>query len=120
MEVILKYIYKDLGNRRKGEIVQFILKGNAANVKVIGYVGSTQVGFSLPPVVSISPGGSRLLSFMIDTDGLAGEYNLSFIIDPDDQVLESNEKNNSAWMMIDISDRPRAELRVRALDSQTG
>ena len=31
----MKYIYKDLGDRRKGEIVQFLLKGNAANVKLM-------------------------------------------------------------------------------------
>jgi hypothetical protein len=31
----MEFIYKDLGNRTKGEIVRFVLKGNAANVRIM-------------------------------------------------------------------------------------
>ncbi len=31
----MKFIYKDLGNRKKGEIIRFVLKGNAANVRIM-------------------------------------------------------------------------------------
>jgi hypothetical protein len=92
----------------------------AGGVNVVGYIDTTPVWFQGLPIVSINPGHSRLLSFMFDTESLAGEYNLSFIIDPDDEILESNEKNNTIWMTIHVSDRPRAELRIRALDSETG
>jgi subtilase family serine protease len=92
----------------------------AANVKVSFFSGEPELGKHLcndVVIPNVAVGSSQNISVTMDTINRAGTQKVSVLIDPENQINESNESNNklSAAFAVD----PPAELEITDLLSSS-
>ncbi|MGA1872156.1 MAG: DUF6259 domain-containing protein, partial [Thermoplasmatota archaeon] len=68
----------------------------------------------------ILPGDWDDLTWVFSTEDLIGEFNLSMVVDPHNDIDELDENNNVVWKMIEIVERPKANVKVVVTEYGTG
>jgi 5-hydroxyisourate hydrolase-like protein (transthyretin family) len=66
----------------------------------------------------LEEGKKQDVSFIWDTTGLLGEYNISIECEPGSFDLDPF--NNERWKIVEVLERPRSNLKVVVNDSKTG
>lgn len=68
---------------------------------------------------SLDAGMEMNIDLEWNTTGFLGEYNHTFVVDPDNEIDELDETNNTAWGIVNIFNRPRSSLTVRVINGSS-
>ena len=121
----MKYIYKDLGNRQKGELVRFVLKGNSANVKVMttsnfnnyknGRKHTYYGGHTTKSPITIPVPSSGHWYATVDLGGYAGNVNATISVLPGRAPTIREQQLSSVPSLLNLPD-PSDPEDVREFD----
>ncbi|MGA1820370.1 MAG: DUF6259 domain-containing protein [Thermoplasmatota archaeon] len=84
--------------------------GLAGEFTVGFFVNGTKVSSWL--LEPLGPGGEAGIVFEWNTTGYLGEYNITLVVDPFDDIIELDETNNTAWGLVKIFERPKTNVKV--------